>query len=222
MSDWWTYRPEDFLLFSPRAYWRLFERSNLESWPWQIPMLLLGAAMLVWMLRRRPWSDRAVAGLLALAWAAVGLRFIGGIYAEINWLVAYAVPLFVGEGVLMAWFCIVRRQVNGSSKRRVPDLVGLALLTYAIAIHPLVPPLAGRPIEAAEVIGIAPDPGAIATLGYLSMVTRDAITGLMLAIPLLWCMASAATLLTMGTAEGWIPLTAAMLALTARLWPRQV
>ena len=25
MSEWWTYRPEDFLLFSPRVYWRMFD-----------------------------------------------------------------------------------------------------------------------------------------------------------------------------------------------------
>jgi hypothetical protein len=28
MSEWWTYRPEDFLLFSPRVYWRMFELQN--------------------------------------------------------------------------------------------------------------------------------------------------------------------------------------------------
>ena len=26
MSEWWTYRPSDFLLFAPRTYYRLFER----------------------------------------------------------------------------------------------------------------------------------------------------------------------------------------------------
>jgi len=36
MSEWWTYRPEDFLLFSPRVYWRLFELHNEALWPAQI------------------------------------------------------------------------------------------------------------------------------------------------------------------------------------------
>ena len=31
MSEWWTYRPSDFLLFSARTYWRLFELHNAQS-----------------------------------------------------------------------------------------------------------------------------------------------------------------------------------------------
>ena len=33
MSEWWTYRAEDFLLFSPRVYWRMFELHNTALWP---------------------------------------------------------------------------------------------------------------------------------------------------------------------------------------------
>ena len=33
MSEWWTYRPSDFLLFAPRTYYRLFELYNAEIWP---------------------------------------------------------------------------------------------------------------------------------------------------------------------------------------------
>ena len=36
MSEWWTYRPEDFLLFSPRVYWRMFELHNAALWPLQL------------------------------------------------------------------------------------------------------------------------------------------------------------------------------------------
>ena len=31
MQEWWTYRPADFLLFSPRTYWRLFELATRRS-----------------------------------------------------------------------------------------------------------------------------------------------------------------------------------------------
>ena len=36
MSEWWTYTLSDFLLFSPRTYYRLFELYNDEIWPAQI------------------------------------------------------------------------------------------------------------------------------------------------------------------------------------------
>lgn len=33
MSEWWTYRLSDFLMFSPATYWRMVERYNREVWP---------------------------------------------------------------------------------------------------------------------------------------------------------------------------------------------
>ncbi len=33
MSEWWTYTLSDFLLFSPRVYYRLLELHNHALWP---------------------------------------------------------------------------------------------------------------------------------------------------------------------------------------------
>ena len=40
-------------------------------------------------------------------------------------------------------------------------------------------------------------------------------------LPIIWCLTSALTLRTMGASEGWIPLTAAALAVLAQAWPRR-
>ena len=45
MSEWWTYRAEDFLLFSPRVYWRMFELHNAALWP--LHLLTLAAGLLI-------------------------------------------------------------------------------------------------------------------------------------------------------------------------------
>jgi len=89
-----------------------------------------------------------------------------------------------------------------------------------LILHPLVAPLASRPLAGTEIVGIAPDPTAIATLGLVARMPRGTARRLMLAVPLLWCIVSAATLITMGAWEGAIPLVAVTLALAARLWPR--
>ena len=99
-------------------------------------------------------------------------------------------------------------------------MIGLALLLYALVLSPFVAVLAGRPFRAAEVFGIAPDPNAIATLGVVSMASNGTAAWSLLVVPAAWCLVSGATLYTMGAWEGWIPLTAAVLALASRLWPR--
>src|SRR3982074_3146188 len=46
MSEWWTYRPEDFLLFSPRVYWRMFELHNAGLWAPQVLALAAGLILI--------------------------------------------------------------------------------------------------------------------------------------------------------------------------------
>jgi hypothetical protein len=90
--------------------------------------------------------------------------------------------------------------------------VGLGVVVYAVFFHPLVALTAGRSIRAAEVFGIAPDPTAIAALGLAVLAQGVGIGWLLLVIPALWCIATAITLHALGTAESWIPLAAAAVA----------
>lgn len=218
MSEWWSYRPRDFLLFSDRTYWRLFELENREAWPLQILCLLAGLAVVAAVLRPRVWSARLASGLLAAAWVAAALGFLQR-YAEINWASAYAVPAFLAQALLLGWLGTVRARLPLEAHRGVVRALGTALVVYAVALHPLVAPLAGRPLAAAEVIGIAPDPTAIATLGLLTLAPRGAASALLLVVPLAWCIVSALTLGTMGAPEGWIPLAAVVVAVAARCLP---
>ena len=127
MSDWWTYRPEDFLLFSPRVYWRMFELHNEAVWPLQIIAVLLGAAILVLIVRPQLWSDRVISGALAAAWMFVAWAFLWTRYATINWAAAYVVPIFAAEGLLLAWIGTRRGGLHFAALRGVPSLAGLAI-----------------------------------------------------------------------------------------------
>src|SRR5262245_18153505 len=95
MSEWWTYTLTDFLLFSPRTYYRLFELTNTDVWPLQLVTLTLGAAIafLVW--RVSAWSGRAVASILAALWLFVAWAYLLERYDTINWAARYFAIAFV-------------------------------------------------------------------------------------------------------------------------------
>jgi hypothetical protein len=219
MSEWWTYTLQDLLLFSPRVYWRMFELHNRAIWPLQIPALLLGTATLVWVLRPRSWSDRAISVALALLWIWVGWAFLWSRYSTINWAVAYVTPTFALQALLLAWFGGFQGRVRFAVTRSVPGAAAVMLVLYALVVHPFVATMAGRPFEAAEVFGIAPDPTVIATLGLVTMASSPSWAWLLLIVPLAWCMLSWATLHAMGAPEAWIPLISAGLAAAAQIWP---
>ena len=100
MQEWWSYRPGDFLLFSPRTYWRLFQLANEALWPLQIPVLLIGAAILAMLFRPRAWADRVIPAVLAAAWLSVSVGFLWMRHAAINWRRSISCPSSWARGYL--------------------------------------------------------------------------------------------------------------------------
>lgn len=218
MSEWWTYRPSDFLLFSPRVYWRQFELLNAAVWPAQLATVAIGLALVALVLR--PGAARFVRPALAalgLLWAVTAYGYFWTRYATINWAAPYAAAVFAAQAAaLLAAAALGRRPAP------LPDVVtktgATALVLWGVALHPLLAALEGRRWTSAEVFGLAPDPTAIATLGVLALLPRGAQFALGLA-PILWLMASAATLGVMGSAQAAVPLAAAVFGLLLILRP---
>ena len=208
MSEWWTYSLTSFLLFSPRTYYRLFELYNPALWPLQIVALALGLAILVLIWRKPAWCGRIVAAMLAACWLFVAWAYLLERYDTINFAARYYALGFAVQAVLLLWTGVLRDRLHFDVSNLAGKL-GLAILLYALAIHPLIAPLAGRPWTQAEIFGLAPDPTAIATLGVL--LAADRAHWHLLVIPLLWCMISGLTLWTMEQPQAFaFPLLAAL------------
>lgn len=220
MQDWSSYALEDFLLFSPRVYWRMFVLHNEAVWPMQVPALLAGALLVWWMARPRPWSGRAVAVVLALVWAWVAWSFLWVRYATINWAAPWAAAAFALLALFLLWLGVFGKGVRRAEVPLAPRAIGWALLLYGLLLHPFTGMIAGHPPMGAELFGIAPDPTAIATLGLAVLMTGAPAAWAVMAVPLAWCAVSWATLHTMGGPEGVYPAAAGILAVAARAWPR--
>lgn len=209
MSEWWTYRPSDFLLFAPRTYYRLLEHYGAGLWPWQIAALAAGVAMLAVALRGRPGEVRLGLALLGAGWIAAAWLFLWGRLASIAWSADYAAPAFVAHGALMILLAAI--PLSAVTPSKLQRLGASALLAAALA-YPLLAPAMGRPWAAAEVVLLFPDPTAIATLGLLALLPTGRRAALMIA-PLGWCAFQGMTLWTMGAPEAGVLLGAAVVAL---------
>lgn len=211
MSEWWTYRSSDFLLFAPRTYYRLFELYNADIWPLQIVTLLAGVAILVLMRSRIPWSGRVIAAVLAACWLWIAWAFLWQRYATINWAASYFAAGFAVEALLLLWLGMARKHLRFDSIGSLRVRVGVAIFVFALLVQPLVGLLLGREWLQLEVFGVAPDPTVIAMLGLLLASNR--IARIAWPIPLLWCLLSGATLWVMGSAEAFLLPLAAILVL---------
>jgi hypothetical protein len=209
MSEWWTYRLPDFLLFSARTYYRLFELYNAEAWPAHLAAFALGLALLFVSLRDSPGSARAACAMLAVCWLWVAWAFHLQRYATINWAATWFAAAFAIEGLLLLLGAAFGARLGIRTRRGWRAHVGLGLLFFALCIQPWLGVLQGRPWRQAEVFGLAPDPTALATLGLLLLLrpvdkaggpasrAPFALARVLWPIPLLWCLIGAATLWAM-------------------------
>nr|WP_322332988.1 DUF6064 family protein [Thalassobaculum sp. OXR-137]WPZ35080.1 DUF6064 family protein [Thalassobaculum sp. OXR-137] len=208
METWLTYSPQDFLLFSERVYWRLFELHNAALWPAQVPAVLAGLAVPVLLVRRFGLSGPVLAAILALAWAVVGMTFLPR-YGEINWLAADLIPVFLAQAALLAVLGIPTRSLEARPGRE-RRWVGLALCLYGLVGLPLTALVGGRGVAGVEIFALTPDPTAIVTLGALVAAGRGWRALALAIVPALWCAASWATLATLGVVQAWAFLPVAL------------
>jgi hypothetical protein len=196
MSEWWTYTLSDFLMFSPRTYWRLVELYNRDLWPLHLPMLATGLAALWLVALRRTQGFRWIACGLAAVWLWVGWGFLWERYAIINWAAQYVAVAFAVQAVLLlaaGLVCSRSETTPGTTARMSGGLLAIAGLLY-----PMLGMALGRPGVQAEVFGMTPEPTALFTLGLLLLSGQAASRAgrfLLLPIPLL-C-------LLLGAATGW-------------------
>jgi len=215
LGDLATYRPSDFLMFSARTYWRLFELHNAAWWPlpWLLPAV--GVAVLAWCWRGSEAAHRAGAVVLAAAAAFVGWAFVLQRYAAINW---------AATGLALLWFMLCLALLALAARGQPPATasrgrrrLACVLALWALIGQPLLAPLAGRPITQAEVFGLAPDPSALAVLAWLLAAESGGTGWRRWASRLAWAaalglsLASAATLAVLGEWQAVVP-TAAVVA----------
>ncbi len=224
MSEWWTYRPSDFLMFAPRTYWRMFELQNLDWWP--VHLVLLAGLLSTQLGRGRATARarRAAFAILSVGWGFVAATLLLQRYAPINWAATFFAAGFAAGALCLAG---VAFRADVGEARSAPRRHAATLLVAYAAVGPLLTqPVFGRPWLQAELFGLAPDPTVIATLAVLLGTSASGRgTAWLLrgcwAAALAWALVSVATLWTMQAAEGWsIGLSAAVAAGSALMLRR--
>ena len=203
MRDWLTYQLSDFLLFSEAVYWRLFVLENASLWPFPLIMPFVMLVVLAVHLRRPDTGQRAMAAFLAVAWASIGWHFVWLRYAPVNWVMVYVAPLFLVQVAVLLFFAwkTPAKTVPPSGQR----YFGYALILTGALAYPVLALLDHRPIASAEVIGIAPDPTAVASVGAAFLMSSGWQARIVLILSLLWLGQSAVTLFVLAQPTALVP-----------------
>ncbi|WP_449286355.1 hypothetical protein [Marinobacter sp. PE14] len=212
-ADWLSYSLQDFVMFGPQVFLRLFVRINQDLWPWQLLAVMIAIFIPVLIFRQSRAARRLVVGLMAVAWAVSGYGFLVGYFGPINWPAAWFGWAFVAQGGLLA-AALFSGGVHGGAL--LPGRFVALWLIVVCGLPWLVAAETGQ-WQSVALFGIVP--GTTAAAGALIVAL---ITGpwrwLYLPLVLLWSLFSAAMFWVLQT--WWLLVTplATLLLVGAGFW----
>lgn len=197
MSEWWTYRLSDFLMYTPLSFERLLESYNTWLFPGQVVALAAGVGIVWTTWRGGERTSRAALIVLGASWLWIAWAFFSETLATIDLAAPYYAYGFALQGILLlltAWRFRLKTRIPDSRSR----WLGTIISAFAVFGLPLVAPLLGGSWKAIALFGLTPDATALATLGIV--VARGELRALMI-IPLIWCAVSGAQMWNLGQAH---------------------
>lgn len=193
-----------------------YAQYNAAVWPAQLIALLLALSVLWLCLTPRTWGPYFIGTLLVAAWLWCGLVFFRGHMAALDFMAPAYGWMFVVQAGLLAWGLLWRPPALAFR----PDLrgvVGLLLAGVALFGLPLISGFGTSGFAAARIVGVAPGPTALFTLGLL-LLTTGRRAWLLMIVPLAWCAVAGVVAWALGVAEAWpLPLLG-LAALSLAFW----
>jgi hypothetical protein len=180
------------LPFTAEILFSSFEQYNRALWPLPViaPALALALVLLsLWPVRH---GDKAIGALLALAWLWVGLGYFILRFAALDFVAPAYGAFFVLQALLLLWAAVVRNKLACRFTRDLFGWCGVALALAAALAWPLADGLWGHGWPSVRVVGLAPGPTAVFTLGML-LLGAGRTTPHLAIIPLLWTLIAGAT-----------------------------
>ena len=216
MSEWWTYRLSDFLMYTPRSFERLLEAYNMWLFPGQAVALAAGAGLVwvAWRGHEREW--RAALILLGVSWFWIAWAFFHARLSTIDLAAPYYAYGFAFQGMLLLWLGWTFRQGKYPLVPR-SRLFNTIVIFIAVFVLPLVAPFLGGSWKAIALFGLTPDATALATLSMV-VILPGAGRWLGAMVPLLWCVISAALLWNFGQPHAALLPLLAFITLVQGLW----
>jgi len=194
MGELASYRLSDFILFTPTAYYRQFELYNQAIWPLHILAISFVLVMLYALWKKPVWAGRLVALLLVVSWGWVAWAFLYQRFYQIHVVADGYAFGFVLQAGLITWYGVIRNRFTLLVSNPLRIKMASALLFVAFIFYPFIAFISGRSWMQFEMFALAPDPTVLATLAILLFYKVPIV---LYAIPLIWMLLSAMTLLVM-------------------------
>lgn len=204
------------LPFSSEQFYQTLRAYNEALWPAQVLLVGLAAAAVALVRTPRPWSGRAISGILGFLWAWLALAYHLAFFTRINPLAYAFAAVSCAAALVFFWHGVVHRRLRFMWTGGIRAASGVALLVFSLLVYPLWSWAAGHAYPAMATFGL-PCPTTIFTIGMLAFVAPPYPLS-PLVVPVLWCLVGAQAAFLLGVPQdlGLIVAGLVGLALLAR------
>ena len=220
-ADWLSYSLQDFVMFGPQVFLRLFVRINQDVWPWTLLSVVVALCMPWLLMHQRVAWRRLGWALMGIAWASAGYGFLVGYFGPINWPATGFGWAFVAQGGvvfltgLFVRACSLRPCTTYTVWPWLVAVMGLPWVTAWVA----------EDWHAVALFGLAPGITTAAGVLIIPLLAGPMLAWLKwiyLLVPLTWALFSAATYWGLHTPGLMITPVATLLLLVVGFWLARV
>ena len=202
--------------FSDDQFLRVFQSYNTAIWPAQVVLHAFGSVLAIAALPSlQRWARMAIPPGLALLWGWSGIVYHIGFFADINPVARFFGMTFIVQAIVLLIWGLRAPALRFRPLTRFTSAVGIALLTYALVVYPVLNFRLGHAYPSMPTFG-APCPVVIATFGFLALASPRA-PWVAWVIPVLWAAVGTSAALTLGMREDLGLPVAAILAIAVRV-----
>ena len=192
--------------FDAEALDAFYASYNTAVWPAQAVALALALAAVWLSAAPRGGGVRVIGAILAAAWLWCGLVFFLRHFAAYDFMAPVYGWAFVAQAALLLWG-LVWRPPPLRWRAEARGWIALAVLVVALFGLPALTAFGKAGAgdfgwAAARLVGVAPGPTVLFTLGLL-LLAGGRRRWLLMAIPLAWCAVAGVTAWALGVAEAW-------------------
>lgn len=162
----------------------VFQAYNRAVWPLQVVFYLVAFLSILFMVRRKGWSDKIISFVLSFFWLWMGLVYHLLFFININKAAYYFGFFFILQGFLFLFYGVYKNKLSFQFNQDVLGITGLLLIVFALFFYPLIGYTLGRRFPYNPTFGL-PCPTTIFTLGVLLWANKK-VPAILLVIPFLW------------------------------------
>lgn len=205
------------LPFTVDQFLSVFEQYNQAIWPMHVVAYILGIAALVLVVKKTPYSDRAISVILSCFWAWVGIVYHLMYFSTINGAALGFGVLFIVQAILWLIAGVVRPKLSFQWETNPYTVIGAVMIVYAMIVYPILGALLGHGYPRSPSFGVAPCPMVIFTFGLL-LLTNAKVPKYLLVIPFLWSLLGFTASFLLGVREDIGLLVAGFLSVGLLFW----